>query len=610
MICRLCVTSGILGPSWVTDKEFLWRFSELRRTIPSGKPPRWKSSQVDQHAERSGGNRVVVNRTEHSLIVLAATLAVVSGCARGAAAEDRAGTTDRHAARLEGAGVEANSAAFPFRPPQRSPWPFQLVVDRGDAGLAPANTRAAVEPAIGDGFEWIEVDVRRGRDGRHVLFHDAELDGKTNGTGLVSDRSLAELLQLDAGSAFASRYAGERLLSLDACLKLARRRINLYLDAKDVEPELLVRQVLASEMQSQVVVAGEIETLQQVRAASRGKVAVMPTWRADFGVDGWLERMRPDAVEIDAADVTASVCRAFRARGVLVQARTIGDWDRAEVWDQVLAAGADWIQTAVPEEVIAHRLWARVPERPVRIAMHRGASWYGPENTMPAFEKAIRLGADFVEFDVRTSADGKFFLLHDGDLGWTTDGRGAIAGLSSAAVSRLDAGSWFGRPYSGSRVPTLDEFLASVRGRVGLYFDAKDIAPEALVEALRRHDVMEDTVVYQSAEYLRRLRAVDARVRLMPPLGDPDDLAALAADLNPYAVDASWDILSEELIGRCHALGIRAFSDAFDHETIEEYQQAIRWGIDVIQTDYPVRVMRAIALLEPEMADEGNAPPP
>jgi glycerophosphoryl diester phosphodiesterase len=62
-------------------------------------------------------------------------------------------------------------------------------------------------------------------------------------------------------------------------------------------------------------------------------------------------------------------------------------------------------------------------------------------------------------------------------------------------------------------------------------------------------------------------------------------------------VDTDWNILSKELIARCHAHGIKVFSDALGkHERIEDYLQAMDWGIDVIQTDYPMRVMRAIEL--------------
>jgi glycerophosphoryl diester phosphodiesterase len=271
--------------------------------------------------------------------------------------------------------------------------------------------------------------------------------------------------------------------------------------------------------------------------------------------------------------------------------------DRPEVWDRVIGAGADWLQTDLPEEVIAREFHKRPKRPPVKIACHRGANRYAPENALPAFEKAIRLGADFVEFDVRTTSDGQFYLLHDGNLDRTTSGKGPIREAPAATVAGLDAGAWFGQPFAGLHPPSLEEFLTATEGKIDLYFDAKDIAPEALAKALAQHGMTGRTVVYQGKEYLQRLAAIDPRIRALPPLRRLEDLDTLATDLHPYAVDASWELLSREMIARCHALGIKVFSDALgNHETIENYRQAIGWGIDLIQTDHPLRVMRALEL--------------
>ena len=85
----------------------------------------------------------------------------------------------------------------------------------------------------------------------------------------------------------------------------------------------------------------------------------------------------------------------------------------------------------------------------------------------------------------------------------------------------------------------------------------------------------------------------------MPPLGNPSQLDALAERVRPYAVDARWTILSKPLIDRCHSLGIKVSSDAIGaNESVERYQKAIRDGLDLIQTDHPLRVLRALELLE------------
>jgi glycerophosphoryl diester phosphodiesterase len=471
---------------------------------------------------------------------------------------------------------------------------------RGAAGLAPENTAPALEASIADTVEWAEVDVRLTRDGHHVLYHDDALDGKTDATGRVRDRTLAEVRSADAGSKFAPRFAGERIPTLEEGLRLARGRINLYLDCKDVDPALLAREVLAAGMGRQVVVYASPDVLRAVRGVAGESVGLMAKWRPAFGVTQWVKEVRAHAVEIDAADVTAAACGEFHRFGIKVQAKTLGDDDRPEVWDRVAAAGVDWVQTDRPEEVLARQVLKAIRPGRVRVAHHRGAARYAPENTLESLRKAIILGADYVEFDVRTTRDGAFVLLHDGSLDRTTSGRGSVRQRTAAEVSALDAGSWFGRPFAGTRVPTLDAFLdAATPSGVRLYVDAKDIAPEALAEVLSRHGLSDRAVVYQSVAYLEKLKSVAPTLRRMPPLYDPSQLDALAERVQPYAVDARWAILSKPLIDRCHALGIKVFSDAIGaNESVERYQRAVQDGLDLIQTDHPVRVLRALELLE------------
>ncbi|MFC1634192.1 glycerophosphodiester phosphodiesterase [Planctomycetota bacterium] len=247
---------------------------------------------------------------------------------------------------------------------------------------------------------------------------------------------------------------------------------------------------------------------------------------------------------------------------------------------------------------MAHRMWKTLPKRPVEIAFHRGACRYAPENTLAAFEKAIRMGADHIEFDIRHSADGAYFILHDGYLERTTNGEGAFAETDSEAIQALDAGSWFGKPYRSEKVPTLDETLECLKGRAKLYVDAKAIPAEALAAKLEQYGLVDQAVVYQSAGYLRELRSINPAIRGLCPLSDTGRIDALIESVRPYAFDSSWNTLSKEMIDRCHELGVKVFSDAMgENERIEAYIRVMEWGIDVIQTDYPLRVVRAVELL-------------
>ena len=93
------------------------------------------------------------------------------------------------------------------------------------------------------------------------------------------------------------------------------------------------------------------------------------------------------------------------------------------------------------------------------ICAHRGASVSHPENTLPAFAEAIRLGVHQIEFDVYLTKDKQCVVIHDGTFDRTTNGSGKVSELTLAEIRRLDAGSWKDPRFAGVKVPTLRETL-------------------------------------------------------------------------------------------------------------------------------------------------------
>lgn len=131
---------------------------------------------------------------------------------------------------------------------------------------------------------------------------------------------------------------------------------------------------------------------------------------------------------------------------------------------------------------------------PVNIA-HRGASAYAPEHTLPAYSLAIEMGADYVEQDLQLTRDGVLICMHDTTLERTTnveevfpdratevERRGErhqvwrVADFTLEEIKTLDAGSWFGEEFAGTRVPTFQEAIDLVKGQAGIYPETK--APE------------------------------------------------------------------------------------------------------------------------------------
>ncbi|MDR3082539.1 MAG: glycerophosphodiester phosphodiesterase [Streptomyces sp.] len=115
------------------------------------------------------------------------------------------------------------------------------------------------------------------------------------------------------------------------------------------------------------------------------------------------------------------------------------------------------------------RAGATAGEGPVIVA-HRGASAYAPENTLAAIDRAAAMGFGWVENDVQRTKDGRLVVIHDDTLDRTTDVKRLfphrapwrVKDFTAEEIARLDAGSWFGTRYSGTRVPTLRQYMERV----------------------------------------------------------------------------------------------------------------------------------------------------
>lgn len=231
------------------------------------------------------------------------------------------------------------------------------------------------------------------------------------------------------------------------------------------------------------------------------------------------------------------------------------------------------------------------PTKP-RLIAHRGHSLGAPEQTMAAYEAAVRLGADMIEADVQRTRDGVLVMLHDTTLDRTTDGSGPVAGRTLAELAELDAGAWFGDAFRGERIPTLDQLfdLAASSG-VSLCLEAKGATPEATLdialgtagEIARRGRVGIDVVSSFDHDALAAVGRAVPGLALAPdrlPERGPTSVDALLAqaaaigagiiqhhhlDLDAAVVAGvqaagvevwAWPVTTADEIERCHAMGV------------------------------------------------------
>jgi glycerophosphoryl diester phosphodiesterase len=91
------------------------------------------------------------------------------------------------------------------------------------------------------------------------------------------------------------------------------------------------------------------------------------------------------------------------------------------------------------------------------VAGHREYKSAYPENTLLAFQKALELGVDMLEFDLRLSKDNVVMVMHDETLERTTNGSGRLGDYSLTELKQLDAGGWFDKVFEGLTIPTFEE---------------------------------------------------------------------------------------------------------------------------------------------------------
>ncbi len=155
----------------------------------------------------------------------------------------------------------------------------------------------------------------------------------------------------------------------------------------------------------------------------------------------------------------------------------------------------------------------RLVGKDFQIIAHKGASGLVPENTMIAFKKALELGVDQIELDVRNTKDEQIIVFHDQELSRIardTLGQpitGGVHDYTLEEIRQVDVGSWYDSRYSNERIPTLKEVLDFIDGRVTVLIEIKymdhphyhDFA-EKLVKAVLSEKNGEDWIILQSYE--------------------------------------------------------------------------------------------------------------
>jgi glycerophosphoryl diester phosphodiesterase len=221
---------------------------------------------------------------------------------------------------------------------------------------------------------------------------------------------------------------------------------------------------------------------------------------------------------------------------------------------------------------------------------HRGASGHEPENTLAAVEKAIALGADWIEVDVYAVA-GELIVIHDELLDRTTNGSGYVSDASLAYLRSLDAGK-------GQYIPTLREVFDSADRRAGVNVELKGPKTASLAVSLIEEYVRERQWHYEqfivssfNRSELKKVRKLNPHIRIGILIDRPRrHYAIFARRYDAYSVHALINIANARFIARAHERGLKVF--VYTVNNPEEIDRLQALGVDGIFTDFPELVVK------------------
>ncbi len=255
--------------------------------------------------------------------------------------------------------------------------------------------------------------------------------------------------------------------------------------------------------------------------------------------------------------------------------------------------------------------------RPLVFA-HRGGGGLFPENTLEAFEYSAKMGADVLELDVHSTADGTLVVMHDGSVDRTTNGRGKVSEMTLAEVKKLDAGYLFTSdnsatfPFRGKAItiPTLQEIFEKFP-QMRFNVEPKQATPsitKPLCEMIRQHKMGDKTIVGSF-----RQTAVDEFRAFCPEVATsatPSEVSEFLAMYktgiaSSYAppfqalqvpVNAGFlNIVSKDFVEAAHRQNLQVHVWTINNP--DEMQRLMEMSVDGIMTDYPDRLLEIVGRL-------------
>ena len=243
-----------------------------------------------------------------------------------------------------------------------------------------------------------------------------------------------------------------------------------------------------------------------------------------------------------------------------------------------------------------------VKSKTILVASHRGAHNGNFENSIASTKNAIKLGVDIIEMDVRTTKDGHLVVMHDSRIDRTTTGKGKVEELTLAEIRSYKLKAPYGR-ISKEMVPTFEEFLKVIKGKIMVDIDMKTDNAKGVVAAVLKTGTMED-VFYFDNDYdvLDEIKRLDKTAQIMPRAYSFHMADSAIAKYNPPVVHIDPKFYTEELTEMLRKNNARVWINALGESDgyiryghgEEVLGKLIGKGANIIQTDEPEMLLELL----------------
>ena len=216
---------------------------------------------------------------------------------------------------------------------------------------------------------------------------------------------------------------------------------------------------------------------------------------------------------------------------------------------------------------------------------HRGARAYAPENTISSFKKALEIGVDAIELDVRKTKDNQLVVIHDDDVKRTTDGEGLVCELTLKEIKGFSA-------EGGEKIPTFEEALDFLDKKVKVFVELKEEGLEKQVLLAVHERGLEKNVVITSfiEDVLKKVREMDDKVETGLIYAKHKNPLKAALDLKANYLVALYRFVHTANVEKAHENGLKVVVWTINNpEEVEEYAKK---GVDGIASDKPDILMK------------------